>query len=128
MLILTSPEQLSVLQTAQDFLFDGAFKVLPDVFYMLFIARAVYHQHTVSADYALLRRRDAGACSRLFDEVVKVASNWFPASVMINFDQASISSLNEKNLLVSLSGCYFHLRQSIHRKLQVRKILQSEHN
>ena len=73
--------------------------------------------------YALLRRKDAGTYTRLFDEIVKIDPNWLPASVMMDFEQASVSSLKKKFRSVSLSGCYFHLRQSIHRKLQVRKIL-----
>ncbi|CAM4810174.1 unnamed protein product [Rotaria magnacalcarata] len=117
-LIFASPEQLHVLQTSQDFLVDGTFKVVPEIFYQLFIIHAVYRQHTVPVVYALLRRKDADTYTRLFDEIVKIASNWLPASVMMDLEQASISSLKKKFRSVSLSGCYFHLRQSIHRKLQ----------
>ncbi|CAF3722611.1 unnamed protein product [Rotaria socialis] len=117
-LFFASPEQLHVLQTSQDFLVDGTFNVVPEVFYQLFIIHAVYHQHTVPVVYALLRRKDAGTYTRLFDEIVKIARNWLPASVMMDFEQASISSLKNKFRSVSLSGCYFHLCQSIHRKLQ----------
>ena len=127
-LIFASPEQLHVLQTAQDFLVDGTFKVVPDIFYQLFVIRAIYRQHTIPVVYALLRRKDAGTYSRLFDEIVKIAPTWLPASVMMDFEQVLISSLKKKFRSVSLSDCYFHLRQSIHRKLQVRKILQSKHN
>lgn len=97
--------------------------MVPEIFYQLFIIHAVYRQHTVPVVYALLRRKDAGTYTRLFDEIVKIAPNWLPVSVMMDFEQASISSLKKKFRSVSLSGCYFHLRQSIHRKLQVRKIL-----
>ena len=102
---------------------DGTFKVVPEIFYQLFIIHAVFRQHTVPVVYALLRKRDAGTYSRLFDEVVKIAPNWSLASIMLDFEQASISALKKKFRAVSLSGCYFHLRQSIHRKLQVRKII-----
>ncbi|CAM4890946.1 unnamed protein product [Rotaria socialis] len=110
-LFFASPEQLHVLQTSQDFLVDGTFNVVPEVFYQLFIIHAVYHQHTVPVVYALLRRKDAGTYTRLFDEIVKIARNWLPASVMMDFEQASISSLKNKFRSVSLSGCYFHLCQ-----------------
>ncbi|CAF2047910.1 unnamed protein product [Rotaria magnacalcarata] len=79
-LIFASPEQLHVLQTSQDFLVDGTFKVVPEIFYQLFIIHAVYRQHTVPVVYALLRRKDAGTYTCLFDEIVKIAPNWLPAS------------------------------------------------
>ena len=122
-LIFASREQLHKLQAAQDFLVDGTFKVVPEIFYQLFIIHAIYRQHTIPVVCALLRRKDAGTYSRLFDEIDKIAATWLPASAMMDFEQASISSLKKKFRSVFLSGYYFHLRQSIHRKLQVRKIL-----
>ena len=103
-LIFANPEQLHVLQAAQDFLVDGTFKVVPEIFYQLFIIHAVYRQHTIPVVYALLRRKDAGKYSSLFGEIVKIAPTWLPASVMMNFEQASISSLKKKFRSVSLSG------------------------
>lgn len=122
-LIFASPEQLHVLQTAQDFLVDGTFKVVPKIFYQLFIIHAVYRQHTVPVVYALLQRKDEDTYTRLFDEVVKIAPNWLPTSTMMDFEQASINALKKKYRSVSLSECYFHLRQIIHRKLQVKNML-----
>ena len=93
--------------------------MVPEIFYQLFIIHAVYRQHIVPVVYALLRRKNADTYSRLIDEVAKVAPNWLPVSIMMDFEQASISAFQNKFPSASLSGCYFHLRQSIHRKLQV---------
>jgi hypothetical protein len=120
-LIYASPEQLHVLQTAKDFLADGTFKVVPEIFYQLFIIHALYRHHVIPVVYALLRRKNADTYQRLVDEVVKIAPNWSPASIMMDFEQASIITFQRKFQSAALSGCYFHLRQSIHRKLQVRK-------
>ena len=87
---------------------------MPEIFYQLFIIHAVYRQHIVPVVYALLRRMNVDTYSRLIDEVTKITSNWLPASIMMDFEQASISAFQDKFLSVSLSGCYFHLRQSIH--------------
>lgn len=119
-LIFASPEQLQVLQAADDFLVDGTFKVVPEIFYQLFIIHAVYRQHTVPVVYALLRRKNTETYRRLIEEIIKVAPNWQPASIMVDFEQASINAFREKFPSVALSGCYFHLRQSLHRKLQVK--------
>ena len=119
-LIFASPEQLHILQTAEDFLVDGTFKAVPEIFYQLFIIHVVYRRHIVPVVYALLRRKNADTYYRLIDEVAKVAPNWLPVSIMMDFEQASISAFQNKFPSASLSGCYFHLRQNIHRKLQVQ--------
>ena len=119
--IYASPEQLHVLQTTRDFLVDGTFKVVPEIFYQLFIIHAVYRRHVVPVVYALLRRKNVETYQRLVDEVIKIAPNWSPASITMDFEQASINTFQQKFQSVALSGCYFHLQQSIHRKLQVRK-------
>ena len=93
--------------------------MVPEIFYQLFIIHAVYRQHIAPVAYALLRRKNADTYSRLIDEVAKVAPNWLPVSIMMDFEQASISACQNKFPSASLSGCCFHLRQSIHRTLQV---------
>lgn len=118
-LIFASPEQLHILQTADDFLVDGTFKVVPEIFYQLFIIHAVHRRHIVPVVYALLRRKNADTYRRLIDEVLKIAPDWSPLSIMMDFEQASINSFRQKFPSTALSGCYFHLRQSLHRKLQV---------
>lgn len=119
-LIFASPEQLQILQSSSDFLVDGTFKVVPAVFYQLYIIHAIYRDHVVPVIYALLRKKSGETYHQLIDEILKVAPNWTPRSVMMDFEQASINAFHRKFPNVALSGCYFHLRQSIHRKLQVR--------
>ena len=90
-LIFASPEQLHVLQAAKDFLVDGTFKVVLEIFYQLFIIHAVYRQYVVPVVYALLRQKSTDTYSRLIDEVIKVAPNWLPASIMMDFEQTGIN-------------------------------------
>ena len=120
-LIFASPEQLQILQTSNDFLVDGMFKVVPEVFYQLYIVHAVYRQHVVSVIYALLKRKNDETYQRMLEEIIKVAPDWSPTTVMMDFEQASINAFQCLFPSVALSGCYFHLRRSIHRKIQVGK-------
>ncbi|CAF1526042.1 unnamed protein product [Adineta ricciae] len=117
-LIFASPEQLQILQTSEEFLVDGTFKVVPEIFYQLFIIHAVYRNYVVPVIYALLRRKNTDTYQRLIDEILKIAPNWSPRLIMMDFEQASINAFQTKFPIIHLSGCYFHLRQSIHRKLQ----------
>lgn len=120
-LIFAIDEQFDILQDTEDFLVDGTFKVVPEIFYQLFIIHGVFRDHVIPLIYALLRRKDAATYQRLINEILNMAPRWSPRSVMLDFEQASLGVFLATFPNVSLSGCYFHLRQNIHRKLQVTK-------
>ncbi|CAF1279940.1 unnamed protein product [Didymodactylos carnosus] len=117
-LIFASTEQLDILQSTDEFLVDGTFKVVPDIFYQLYIIYGVYRDHVVPLIYALLRRKNAETYQRLINQITEFAPHWCPRSIMLDFKQACINVFDASFPTVSLSGCYFHLRQSIHHKLQ----------
>ena len=121
MLIFASDEQVDILQDTEDFLIDGTFKVVPEIFYQLFIIHGIFRDHVIPLVYALLRRKDAATYQRLINEIINMAPRWSPRSVMLDFEQASLGVFQAQFPNASLSGCYFHLRQSIHRKIQVMK-------
>jgi hypothetical protein len=118
-LIFASNEQLGILQSAHHFMSDGTFKIVPEVFYQLYIIHAVYRDHVVPVCFALLRRKDASTYERLFNEILKFAPEWTPESMMIDYEKACINAYQSVFPDALLSGCYFHLKQNLHRKLQV---------
>ena len=109
------------MQSAGDFLVDGTFKIVPEIFYQVYIFHAVYRGHVVPVLYALLRRKNVHTYQNLVHQILRFAPNWHPVSIMLDFEQACIGVYDSNFPNVSLYGCYFHLRQSIHRKLQVIK-------
>ncbi|CAF3298248.1 unnamed protein product [Rotaria socialis] len=118
-LIFASDEQVDVLQDTDEFLVDGTFKVVPDIFYQLYIIHGVFRDHAIPLIYALLRRKTKETYQHLIREILNIALRWSPRAVMLDFKQASFGAFQAAFPNASLSGCYFHLRQSIHRKLQV---------
>ncbi|CAF1533811.1 unnamed protein product [Adineta ricciae] len=117
-LIFASDEQVDILQDAEEFLVDGTFKVVPEIFYQLYIVHGVFRDHVIPLVYALLRRKTADTYKRLVHEIVNIAPRWSPRTIMLDFEQSYIGAFKSAFPTVLLSGCYFHLRQSIHRKLQ----------
>ena len=109
------------MQSAGDFLVDGTFKIVAEIFYQVYIFHAVYRGHVVPVLYALLRRKNVHTYQNLVHQILRFAPNWHPVSIMLDFEQACIDVYDSNFPNVSLYGCYFHLRQSIHRKLQVIK-------
>jgi len=118
-LIFASDEQVDILQNTEEFLVDGTFKIVPQIFYQLYIIHGVFRDHVVPLIYALLRRKNTQTYERLINEILNIAPRWSPRTIMLDFEQSSIGAFRTAFPNVSLSGCYFHLRQSIHRKLHV---------
>lgn len=127
-LIFASDEQIDILQNAEEFLVDGTLKIVPQILYQLFIIHGVFRNHVVPLVYALLRRKNAETYQRLIDEILNIAPRWSPCVMMMDFEQASINAFQAAFPNVLLSGCYFHLKQSIHRKLQVRRTSKELNN
>lgn len=81
----------------------------------------MFRDHAIPLVYALLRRKNAMTYQRLINEVLNIAPRWSPSAIMMDFEQAPIGAFQATFPNVLLSGCYFHIKQSIHRKLQVRR-------
>ncbi|CAF0952690.1 unnamed protein product [Didymodactylos carnosus] len=87
MLIFASSEQLDILQSCDDFLVDGTFKVVPEIFYQLYVVHAIYRGHAIPVVYSLLSRKNSDTYQRLINEIVEFAPCWFPASILLDFEK-----------------------------------------
>ncbi|CAF3984236.1 unnamed protein product, partial [Rotaria sp. Silwood1] len=119
MLIFSSPEQCSILASSTEFLVDGTFDIVPDIFYQLYVIHAVHREHVIPVVFCLLRRKNATTYQEMINKILEFAPAWNPQTIMLDFEKAVLNVLSNSFPQVSLSGCYFHLRQSIHRQLQV---------
>ncbi|CAF2117510.1 unnamed protein product [Rotaria magnacalcarata] len=89
-LLFASTKQLDILQSTDDFLVDGTFKVVSETFYQVYIILAVYRGHVVPVLYALLRRKNAATYQNLVHEILRFAPNLNLVSIMLDFEQACI--------------------------------------
>ena len=55
----------------------------------------------------------------MINKILEFAPAWNPQTIMLDFEKAVLNVLSNSFPQVSLSGCYFHPRQSIHRQMQV---------
>ncbi|CAF4611204.1 unnamed protein product, partial [Didymodactylos carnosus] len=109
-----SSEQLDILQSCDDFLVDGTFKVVPEIFYQLYVVHAIYRGHVVPVVYSLLSSKNSDTYQRLINEIVEFAPCWFPASILLDFEKACINVYGSSFVNISVSGCYFqYIRQYV---------------
>ncbi|CAF4702059.1 unnamed protein product [Rotaria socialis] len=107
LLVFNSPEQTAILESA-----------LPEIFYQLYVIHAVHREHVIPVVFCLLQRKSTATCQEIINKIVEFAPTWSPRIIMLAFEKAVANVLSNNFPQVCLSGCYFHLRQSIHRKLQ----------
>lgn len=73
--------------------------------------------------FALLPNKTQQTYRRLIEKIIELCPLFNPKSVMLDIERAAINAFNEKfdNLgsSFSVSGCFFHVQNSIQRKVQV---------
>ena len=85
----------------------------------MYVIHAVHREHVIRAEFCLLRRKNEIAYQDMINKIIECAPTWNPENLMMNFEKAAINIFSTIFPQASFSGCYFHLRQSIHRQLQV---------
>ncbi len=80
---------------------------------------AVHREHVIPVVFCLLQRKNMTTYQEMINKILEFAPAWNPQTIMLDFEKAVLNVLSNSFPQVSLSGCYFHLRQSIHRQLQV---------
>ncbi|CAF1304925.1 unnamed protein product, partial [Didymodactylos carnosus] len=94
--------------------------IVPEIFYQLYVIYAVPRQHVIPVVFGLLCRKNAVTYQRLINNIVEFAPAWCPQNIVLEFEKAVMNVFSTSFPQASLSGCYFHLRQSIHRQLQAQ--------
>ncbi|CAF3717843.1 unnamed protein product [Rotaria socialis] len=122
-IIFASVEQLQFLESGEQLLVDGTFKVTPSIFYQLYAMHVVYGNVVLPVVFALLPNKTQQTYRRLIDKLSKICPLWSPKFIMMDFDLASINAFGDKFVTTTnrsiISVCFFHLQNSIQRKLQV---------
>ena len=57
--------------------------------------------------------------NKLFKNLIEIEPDLNPSHIMVDFEKASLNAL-EENFIAVVSGCFFHLSQSIYRQIQAK--------
>ena len=83
----------------------------------------VYRSAVIPVVFALLPNKTQQTYRRLIQKIMELCPLFNPKSVMLDFERAAINAFEEKfsnaTNSFSISGCFFHLQNSIQRKVQV---------
>jgi len=67
--------------------------------------------------YFLLSDKAAATCERLHREVKNLIPTAAPSSILVDFEKAAMTTFSAAYTTATLRGCYFHLCQSVMRKV-----------
>lgn len=96
---------------------DGTFDKVPVMFYQLYTWHIKVGNAYPPCVYFLLQRKDQNTYSRMFEILKSLIPNFTPAKILVDFEKACINAAAMSFPGVTIKGCYFHLTQSLIRKI-----------
>ena len=110
---------LDGLGRATTWLADGTFKVVPDLFFQLY---SIHFQFVggsnPAAIYCLLPNKTRLTYQRVMELLKLLIPSAAPTTILTDFEVAAMQSFTAAYPNATVSGCYFHLSQSVLRKVQ----------
>ncbi|KAK4885203.1 hypothetical protein RN001_001474 [Aquatica leii] len=102
---------------------DGNFSLAPPLFTQLYVVRVKVQEVFVICAYSLLQKKTQSTYETMLRAIVSACEekNLFPdpTNVHIDFERTAIQAIKEVfGDHIIIRGCFYHLTQSTHRKLQ----------
>ena len=112
------PELLDGLARADVWIADGTFKVVPSIFFQLYSFHFNFACGINPAGlYCLLTNKTAATYGRVLAEIHNLVPLASPKTILIDFEKAVMNVLSASYPSARVTGCYFHLCQSVVRKV-----------
>jgi FLYWCH zinc finger domain/MULE transposase domain len=106
------------LGRAKLWLADGTFTVVPSIFFQLY---TIHFEYTGGFNpvglYCLLANKTYETYARLIAEVKMLLPTSAPSLILVDFENAAMRAFAEGFPSATISGCYYHLCQSVIRKV-----------
>ena len=126
MMIFCTTANLQYLQDAKFWLMDGTFRTVPTLFQQLYTIHVPVggeaNSRILPMVYVLMTSRSEEMYKRLFEELIELADqagyDLSPSIVITDFEQAVINATQSEFPDSTHKGCFFHLCQSLWRKIQ----------
>ena len=118
LLMLGDTSVLDGLARSNIWIADGTFKIVPSLYFQLY---SIHFQFVgginPAAIYCLLTNKTRESYNRLIDELKKLIPTAAPTVILTDFEAAAMRAFSEGYPGASVRGCYFHLNQSVLRKV-----------
>lgn len=96
---------------------DGTFEVVPKPYHQLFTISYIEEHHVFPVIFGILKDKRKETYSKFFNTIKHLINLNTIEVIKTDFELSSILALRENFADVQISGCHFHLGQSIARKI-----------
>jgi len=117
-IVFASPEEMLELSKSVKWCMDRTFFTCPKEFYQVYIIHACIKNTSVPCVYALLQRKTKDIYVELLSTLRSMLSELKLKTISIEFEQSMIQAIELVFIDVNIQCCYYHLSQSIWRKVQ----------
>lgn len=118
LIILGTKKNLEVLAACPHWFADGTFTVAPALYYQIYTLHVLQAGRVLPMLYCLLRRKTAATYTRVFRKILHLEPGLSPVTLLTDFEQAAIQAFRTVFPAAAPSACFFHLKQSVQRKVQ----------
>ncbi|KAB0805089.1 hypothetical protein PPYR_02059 [Photinus pyralis] len=117
-LMFGTRQNLHLLFRSEEWFADGTFSSAPALFQQLYTIHVVHGGLVIPALYALLPNKTKATYQRMLQHIKVLQPGLQPRRLMTDFEQAAIQAFDEEFPNIEKTGCFFHLSQSVWRKVQ----------
>lgn len=121
-IMLGTNQTLSWLESHDNWFADGTFKISPAIFLQLFTIHVLFSSTTVPALFVLMTRKTQEMYRIVFQKIQDLRPQVRPTSLMSDFETGMRNAFKNVFPAAALGGCFFHLGQSIYRKVQSEQL------
>ena len=133
--MFATEENIEFLSMSSIWLADGTFKTVPTLFCQLYTIHCLFcgpnpfeNGHLLPCVYALLPNKSLSTYTKMWNTIREACPNSQPRYLFVDFEQAAINSFNLIWPITQVKACFFHLSQSVYRKLQSLGLQSEYHN
>lgn len=116
--IFGTERSASLLGQSPNWFVDGTFSIVPAIFFQLYSIHAIINGDVICCLYCLLPNKTTETYNRVFSQVKALIPTAQPVTAMMDYEKAAMNSFCESFPEAEIHGCFYHLSQSIHRKMQ----------
>ncbi|PIK37089.1 hypothetical protein BSL78_26080 [Apostichopus japonicus] len=116
-LLFATQRSMDFLSTCHHWFMDGTFKSSPPQFAQIYTVHRLRRGRNIPTAYALLPNRREETYVELLRQVQQLTLV-APTSVLTDFEVGAMNAIKTVYPAANVQGCFFHLCQSIHRRVQ----------
>lgn len=116
-MIFYSNELAENLINSETWCVDGTFTVVPTPYYQLYTIGFIKEHHVIPCVFAFLKDKRENTYKDLYRILDHLVGHGNPRIIKTDFEKAAINALRHAFPSACISGCLFHLGQSIYKRV-----------